>query len=783
MKAGLRRTIALALGLCALTIPASAATTFTDVPSSYWGYSYINEAASKGLVSGIGNGKYGPEETLSNAQFVTMVCNLFYSNLVDAQSSSSDWWRPYMNVAYSAGLLQGTTAAQQYAASGGWTTSAVNGNISRYDMAQIISNLSTDQKWESPDSMSLVLSQLLIKDWSSVPTQYQTAVAVCYAKGFLTGDENGNFNGSDNSTRAQAAVVLCALDEANDQMTSPTYTNTNRLTNGLTATEENVADLVNELWATYPDYDVWDVDLSYTSQRLGSGTGDKAFVYMLSDRVFGAMPVNEIDDPADLRVGDVISLDDGDEYGLVYKVTGGTFTYASCDSEGWISWKNDMSLDDLGRDDTVYTRYLTLPAADDVLANGDEATDRNVERALDDLQDERDYREGRSWDLEDEYDSDVLGSADGTRGFAYCISDEIFGDLDYERVDADEYDDRDLRVGDVIYDRYGNGLYGVVVDVRSSYYTYVSVDEDDEKIYWDFTGYYEDLDWIYTRYPEDSDRSEDDETLANGDRITTTNVENLLEEVLDSRYGSYYDDREWDMDYWYDDSEVFPEADGNEGFAYFISDKIFGDLDYEDVRNPEDLRVGDVIEIDGDYGIVERVDDDSFRFYAVNRDGAVYRSTCDFDEEYLDDMFTRYPDSSSSQADDELANGDPAKESNVKKVMSSLENSNKYGNNEEWTSASYTSDVLGKGRGAEGFAFSLSDQIFGELEERYRSNTNNLMVGDIVYDEDEDVLGVVAEIDEDEEEARCVGLDSDDVIDWDIWVDFRDIDTILTRYP
>ena len=792
MKSGLKRTLALAVGLCTLSLPVSAATTaFSDVPSTYWGYSYITEAASKGLVSGIGNGKYGPEDTLSNSQFITMVCNMFYSDLVKAQGSSSDWWRPYMNAAYSAGLLQGTTAGQLYASNGGWTADAANGAISRYDMAQIIYNLSEDQGWEAPDSVSLVLSQLLIQDYSSIPTNYQMAVAVCYAKGFLSGDNTGKFNGTAISTRAQAAVVLCNLDEAKSEMTAPTYTNTTRLTNGLAVTEVNVADLLDDLWASYPDYDVWNMDLTYTSQRLGSGTGDKAFVYMLSDKVFGAMPVQEIDDPADLRVGDVISLDDGSEYGLVYEVTDRDFTYVSCDSDGWIFWKNDMELDDLGRDDTVYTRYLTLPEADDVLSNGDEATDRNVERLLEDLQEDRDYREGRSWDLSDEYESDVLGTAEGTRGFAYCISDEIFGDLDYQRIDANEYEDDDLRVGDVIYDRYGHGLYGVVVEVRSGSYTYVSVDEDDEEIYWGFIGYYEDLDLVYTRYPEDSDRDsqqedelangeeatvgnvtraledlqedrdfedgdwwdlnkkydsevfgeyaghqgfayrvsdeifgaldyteldadypeemrvgdvirdgslygvvvtvdyddetytyvaldvdeeddgeapvewdffgrfrdverlytrypdsdsrQDDDELTNGEKINPDNVSDLLEEVLDSRYGSYYNDREWDMDYWYDDSEVFPEADGREGFAYFISDKIFGDLVCDDVRDPEDLEIGDVIEVNGDYGIVEKVESNKCRYYTLDKNGNVYIDTTYFDDDDIDDMFTRYP--------------------------------------------------------------------------------------------------------------------------------------------
>ena len=79
MKTGLRRLLALALGAGLLTANTyAAATTFTDVPTTYWGYYYIDRAATEGLVSGIGGNQYGPEQTLSNAQFVTMICNMFY---------------------------------------------------------------------------------------------------------------------------------------------------------------------------------------------------------------------------------------------------------------------------------------------------------------------------------------------------------------------------------------------------------------------------------------------------------------------------------------------------------------------------------------------------------------------------------------------------------------------------------------------------------------------------------------------------------------------------------
>ena len=654
MKAGFRRAIALSLGLSALTIPASAATIFTDVPSTYWGYSYITEAASDGLVSGIGNGKYGPEQTLSNAQFVTMVCNLFYADQVRAQGNSADWWRPYMNVAYSNKLLNGTSAGQNYAATGSWNSSSVNAQISRYDMAQIMYNLSTTQNWESPDSMSLVLSQVLIKDFGSIPTNYQMPVAYCYAKGFLTGDQNSNFNGSATTTRAQAAVVLCALNDEKSEATAPTFPNSNRLTNGLAATEENVANLIDDVWASYPDYDQWNVNTTYTSQRLGVGTGSRGFVYMLSDKIFGGMPANQIDDPADLRLGDVISFDSGSQYGLVCEANENTFSYVTCDSSGFIDWSNDMYRDNLDRYDTVYTRYLNMPEPDDVLSNGKDATRENVEDLLADLRRDDNYESGTRWRINDDYESDVLGEAEGARALAYKISDEIFGDLDYVRGE----DEDDLRIGDIIYDRDGSdgyGIYGVVVDIDygDGEYTYVSIDEDDERIYWNFTGKLNhlNLNSTYTRYPEDADYDydRDDETLADGSSITPNHVADLLTEVLND----VRDDENgyWNMSRRYNSYMFDDNAKGDEAFVYYISDQVFGERKNSpmDVDEPEDLKIGDIIFDDSDdyyrYGIVVDIDvnEQELWYASVDDDGDIrMRVRCNFDDLDQKDMQTRY---------------------------------------------------------------------------------------------------------------------------------------------
>ena len=777
MKAGFRRAIALSLGLCALTIPASAVTTtFTDVPSSYWGYSYITEAASKGLVSGTGNGQYQPEAALTQTQFVTMVCNMFYSTAVANQGTSSQWWLPYMNVARGAGLLTNTTIAQQYSANG-WDASVDRTTITRYDMAQILANVATAQSWEAPDSLTLMYARLLIEDWDSIPSQYRNAVASSYARGFLTGDENRNFNGEASTTRAQAAVVLCALDESRTTITTPTYTNTNRLTNGLAATEVNVSDLLSGLRNTYPNYGSWNMDRSYTSRVLGTGTGSRAFVYMLSDQVFGAMRSTRLSDPKDLRVGDVVTLSGG-QYGLVASTNDTSFTYVTCNSSGVITWGNTMNLRSLSSSNTVYTRYGSLPAGDNTLTDGSRATESNVSSLLRDL--EKDYEQGDRWD--EDYDSDELGNGGrNSRGFAFCISDEVFGDLESTRVrDVD-----DLRIGDLIGVSFDNEddedddyRYGIILDIdgRSSGSTfyYASLDEDGD-IDWDLSAKIRDIDedYMYTRYP-DEDKDQADDELTNGKSVSESNVLNLLDDELDD-----FDEDDWDMDDEYDSDVLGDNVTGTRAFAYYISDQIFGDLDYDKIDAPEaeELRVGDIIRIGSNqYAIVrDYVDrgDTKCTYVSIDEDEGVYEDDCKISD--IDSAYTRYLDKIST---DDL-------EDDIIADLEDLRDSNKYHEGVEWDDRDYVSDELDEANGYdESFAFELSDDLFGSRKPDYLDwddvNIDDYVrVGDIIYGYDGEI-GVVTDIRR--STAHYVGLDSRDEIEWDQSIDLNDIEEIITRY-
>jgi len=46
---------------------------FSDVPDAHWSNAYVVRAASLGIINGYGDGKYGPDDTVTYEQAITMV--------------------------------------------------------------------------------------------------------------------------------------------------------------------------------------------------------------------------------------------------------------------------------------------------------------------------------------------------------------------------------------------------------------------------------------------------------------------------------------------------------------------------------------------------------------------------------------------------------------------------------------------------------------------------------------------------------------------------------------
>ena len=187
-------SIALAVTMFSTTAFA-ASVKFTDVPDSHWASSFITEMADKGIMSGIGNNLFAPSNTLTGAEFVTMIVRHFYEDKLGTEGEK--WYSEFMDAAKSANILTGTNVTAE-------------GTINRYDMAQLMYNV---LKAEGITTSSLSDTSK-VADWASVPSIYRDAVSVCYNMGMLTGvDNKGTFNGTGVMDRAQAAVVMDRLLE------------------------------------------------------------------------------------------------------------------------------------------------------------------------------------------------------------------------------------------------------------------------------------------------------------------------------------------------------------------------------------------------------------------------------------------------------------------------------------------------------------------------------------------------------------------------------------------
>ena len=184
----------MALGLA---VPALAAgQTFSDVPSSYWGYADIEAVAEAGLMNGTGGGAFSPEMKVSVAQFLTLLGRLVFPNV---KADGADWYGPYVTAAKDAGLLTGTQV----------DTNNVEAEISRYDMAVILRAAAKKLGVAEKAAQSSE-----VKDYLDIPTRYADSVLAVYGMGLIRGDQAGNFNGSNTMMRAEVATVIMRLAKA-----------------------------------------------------------------------------------------------------------------------------------------------------------------------------------------------------------------------------------------------------------------------------------------------------------------------------------------------------------------------------------------------------------------------------------------------------------------------------------------------------------------------------------------------------------------------------------------
>ena len=198
----MKKIVALLLAalLLAGCLPAAAAAEagYTDVPADSWAVPYITEAAELGLMQGRGNGRFGFDQTLTRAEFVTMLCNLMqWETVTPATQSftdvSADWYTDAVETAAAHGVVDAGGAFRP------------NDAITRREMAVMFVR-----------ALGLQNAAELMEDEASPFTDVTAdrgAITVAYELGIVNGKGSGVFDPEATAKRQEAAAMIVRVCE------------------------------------------------------------------------------------------------------------------------------------------------------------------------------------------------------------------------------------------------------------------------------------------------------------------------------------------------------------------------------------------------------------------------------------------------------------------------------------------------------------------------------------------------------------------------------------------
>lgn len=162
-----------------------AAVTYTDVSTNDWYYSYVDKASTKQIVNGYEDNTFRPDNTVSLGECIKMIMR--YKD-IECELGANHWADNYVQKAYELGLL---------------SQGEYNDNdtlLSRQQVAKLVMLALNEAEVEFDTS--------IIPDFGLIPNSYQPYVKQAYAKGIITGYEDGSFIGDKAISRAELLAVL-----------------------------------------------------------------------------------------------------------------------------------------------------------------------------------------------------------------------------------------------------------------------------------------------------------------------------------------------------------------------------------------------------------------------------------------------------------------------------------------------------------------------------------------------------------------------------------------------
>ncbi len=167
---------------------------FSDT-ETHWAREYIDKAAELGLTDGMDDGLFHPDDTITNAQFVTMIMRSRYGTM---EPVDEKWYSGYMDYALKNLIITDMETAN------------ADLPITRQSTARIVHEMA-DKAYNEPDEDNWTAAEALadLYDCNSCVMH----IAQVYVKGIMRGRGDGLFHFTDTLTRAEAVTVIIRLIE------------------------------------------------------------------------------------------------------------------------------------------------------------------------------------------------------------------------------------------------------------------------------------------------------------------------------------------------------------------------------------------------------------------------------------------------------------------------------------------------------------------------------------------------------------------------------------------